>query len=38
MVLRQLGRKPWRAALGVAGIAFSVAIVVTTGFIGDSID
>jgi putative ABC transport system permease protein len=38
MVVRQLGRKPWRAALGVIGIAFSVAIVVSSGFIGDSID
>jgi putative ABC transport system permease protein len=38
MVLRQLGRRPGRAALGVVGIAFSVAIVVATGFFGDSID
>src|SRR5262249_51859777 len=37
MTLRQLGRKPWRAALGITGISFSVAIVVTSGFIGDSI-
>ncbi len=38
MVLRQLGRRPGRAALGVVGIAFASAIVVTTGFFGDAID
>jgi putative ABC transport system permease protein len=38
MILRQLGRRPGRAALGVIGIMFSVAMVVTTGFFGDSID
>ena len=38
MVLRQLGRRPGRAVLGVAGIMFAVAIVVMTGFFGDSID
>jgi putative ABC transport system permease protein len=38
MVLRQLARRPVRAALGVAGISFAVAIMVMSGFFGDSID
>jgi putative ABC transport system permease protein len=38
MVLRQLARRPVRAALGVAGIAFAVAIMVMSGFFSDSID
>jgi putative ABC transport system permease protein len=38
MVLRQLGRRPGRAALGAFGITFAVAIIVTTGFFSDSID
>jgi putative ABC transport system permease protein len=38
MVLRQLARRPVRAALGVAGIAFAVAIMVMSGFFRDSID
>ncbi len=38
MVLRQMARRPGRAALGVVGIAFAVAIVVSSGFFTDSID
>ena len=38
MVLRQLARRPVRAALGAAGIAFAVAIMVMSGFFRDSID
>jgi putative ABC transport system permease protein len=37
MVLRQLGRRPLRAALGALGVAFAVAIVVAANFLGDSI-
>jgi len=36
-VLRQLGRRPLRAALGAVGVAFAVAIVVAANFLGDSI-
>ena len=38
MVLRQLSRQPLRAALGVTGIAFAVAIVVASGFFRDGLD
>jgi putative ABC transport system permease protein len=38
MVLRQMARRPGRVALGVVGIAFAVAIVVSSGFFRDSID
>lgn len=38
MTLRQLGRRPLRAALGIAGISFAVAIMVMSNFFRDSID
>jgi putative ABC transport system permease protein len=38
MVLRHLARQPVRAALGVAGISFAVAIVVSSGFFRDSLE
>ncbi|UUX95036.1 ABC transporter permease [Aquabacterium sp. J223] len=38
MILRQMERRPWRTALGIAGIAASVAIVVMGNFFRDAID
>jgi putative ABC transport system permease protein len=38
MILRQLGRRPWRTALSSLGIAFAVAILVVASFFGDALD
>lgn len=38
MVLRQLSRRPWRAAATIAGIACSVAIVIMGNFFRDAVD
>ncbi len=38
MVLRNMERRPWRTTLAVAGVAASVAIVVTGNFIRDAME
>jgi putative ABC transport system permease protein len=38
MILRNIERKPWRAALGVLGVAAAVAIVVMGNFFRDAIE
>jgi putative ABC transport system permease protein len=38
MILRQIGRRPWRTALSSLGIAFAVAILIVASFFEDALD